>query len=91
MKKVLAISTAIAMLTFSGAAFAGNHSTQIQAGTILSGQNNFQLGNYNRSTQVQAGTIFSGQNNVQLGFGNSSTQVQIGTAGSFQNSVQINP
>ena len=91
MKKVLAISTAIAMLTFSGAAFAGNHSTQVQAGTFLTSQTNVQVGNFNRSTQVQALSAFSSQSNGQGGFGNTSTQVQIGTLGSFQTNVQITP
>ena len=91
MKKVLVISTAVAMLTFSGAAYAGNHSTQVQAGTFLTAQTNVQVGNFNRNTQVQVGSALSAQSNGQGGFGNTSTQVQFGTLLSSQTSVQVTP
>jgi hypothetical protein len=91
MKKLLVISTAVAMLSLSGAAYAGNRSTQVQAGTFLTAQNNVQVGNHNRSTQVQVLSAFSAQNNAQGGFRNHSTQVQIGAIGSVQNSIQISP
>ena len=87
MKKLLVISSAIAMLSLSGAAYAGalqsgNSSTQVQVGTFLTAQSNFQLGSKNSSTQVAVHTAFTAQNSAQFGFGNSSTQISIGSVGS---------
>ena len=72
MKKLLVISTAVAMLSLSGAAYAGSHnfgnsSTQVQAGTFLTAQQNVQVGVGNKSTQVQALSAFSAQSNAQGG------------------------
>ncbi len=91
MKKLLVISSAIAMLSLSGAAYAGNSSTQVAVHTFLTAQNNFQLGSHNKSTQVAVHTAFTEQNSAQIGFGNSSTQISIGSVGSVQNNLQISP
>ena len=96
MKKLLVISSAVAMLALSGAASAssfkaGNSSTQVEVGTFLTAQNNFQLGSRNSSTQVAVHTAFTAQNSAQIGKGNSSTQVMIGSIGSVQNNLQISP
>ena len=92
MKKLLVISSAIAMLSLSGAAYAGNgSSTQVGVHTFLTAQNNFQLGSHNSSTQVAVHTAFTEQNSAQIGFGNSSTQISIGSVGSVQNNLQISP
>lgn len=91
MKKLLVISSAVAMLTLSGAAYAGNSSKQVGVGTLFTAQNNFQLGNHNSSTQVSVHTAFTAQNSAQFGYGNSSTQIAIGSVGSVQNNLQISP
>ena len=90
MKKLLVISTAVAMLSLSGAAYA-NSSTQVQVATFFSSQANVQVGIANSSTQVQKFSAFSSQSNAQGGAFNRSTQVQIGAFGSIQNSIQVSP
>ncbi len=94
MKKLLVISTAVAMLSLSGAAYAGhttNSSTQVQVATLFSSQANGQVGIKNSSTQVQKFSAFSSQLNAQGGVSNASTQVQIGAFGSSQTSIQVSP
>jgi hypothetical protein len=91
MKKLLATSAAVAMLTFSGAAYAGNHAFQSQLGTILSDQAIVQVGNFNRARQFQTLTVLSSQAIAQGGFGNRATQVQFGTFGSTQSVIQVTP
>ena len=90
MKKLLVISTAVGMLSLSGAAYA-NSSKQVQVGTLLTAQQNVQVGFANSSTQVQKFSAFSLQSNAQGGAFNRSTQVQIGAFGSTQTSIQISP
>jgi hypothetical protein len=89
MKKLLVIPTAIAMLSLSGAAYAGNKSTQVQVGTFLTAQQNVQVGFANKSTQVQVLSALSSQFSAQGGAFNRSTQVQFGTVGSSQTSIQV--
>ena len=69
MKKLLVISSAVAMLALSGSAYAGNRSTQVGIGTFFTAQNNFQLGNHNKSTQVAVHTAFTARTLPRLGGG----------------------
>ena len=91
MKKLLAISTAVAMLGFSGAAYAQNLALQGQAFTYKSHQTAVQIGSGNVALQGQLFTAKSSQKSIQIGDGNFSAQGQFATDKSSQTIVQISP
>jgi len=91
MKKLLIVSTAVAVVSMSGAAFAANKALNVQFVSAFTHQTIVQVGKNNTAVNAAAFTLGTRQTIAQGGNGNQAANVAIGTIGGSQTTIQVTP